>query len=160
MNFLFAKFVIFQVLQKHNLNKEHLKKLVDARDYKLTATKFLNLESVEKYAESTVSPIYYLLLEANKVEDQQVLQFASHVGKAQGIVTLIRSINHNARTETLVLPEDLMAKHNLTPRMVFKGETSDELRKTVSEIADKAKEHLEKVINESLKRKLFKFLKK
>lgn len=119
-----------QILQKHTLSKEHFKKLIDARDFKLTATKFINMDSVEKYAENSVSPVFYLLLESINVADGNVKEFASHVGKAQGIVTLIRSVRHNAQKETLILPDDF--------------------KRMISEVADKATEHAEKVVKKKI----------
>ena len=35
---------------------------------------------------------------------------ASHVGKAQGLVTLVRSIHYHARRSNVYLPRDLMIK--------------------------------------------------
>ena len=38
---------------------------------------------------------------------------ASHIGKAQGVVTLIRAVHYHARKNNVYLPRDLMIKVNV-----------------------------------------------
>lgn len=45
---------------------------------------------MEKYAERTVSNVYYLILEGCKIKNINADHAASHLGKAQGIVQQLR----------------------------------------------------------------------
>lgn len=136
-----------QVVQKKKLPKHYFKRLVEARFSKLNASTFRDLESVEKYAENSVSSIYYLLLEAQGTKDVNIDHFASHLGKAQGIVTLIRSVPHNAQRRNIVLPQDILMKHNVASESVLQGISNKELTDVVFEVSSRAKQHLDKVSN-------------
>lgn len=50
----------------------------------------MTLEEIEKYAEESVSSIYYLLLSVADVKDVHADHAASHLGKAQGIANILR----------------------------------------------------------------------
>lgn len=67
-----------------------MKTLVSARANRLETNTFKNLEELEKYAEDTVSNVYYLILEGSKVQNVHADHAASHLGKAQGIVQQLR----------------------------------------------------------------------
>lgn len=108
---------------------------------------FPDLESLEKYSENSTSSIYYLLLEANGTKDINVDHVASHLGKAHGIVNLIRSVAHHAQKRNCVLPQDILIKHDVPMESIFRGETSKGLCDAVFEVSSRAKLHLDKVNN-------------
>lgn len=105
----------------------------------------MNLESLEKYAENTVSSIYYLLLEAHEQRDVHTDHFASHLGKAHGIVTVIRSVPHNAQRRSIDLPQDILMKHKVSSESVLQGASQKEFRDVIFDISSRAKQHLDKV---------------
>lgn len=47
---------------------------------------------MERYAEETVSSIYYLILKVAGVENVHADHVASHLGKAQGISNILRYV--------------------------------------------------------------------
>lgn len=53
---------------------------------------FRSLEDIEKYADDTVSTIYYSLLSIAGVTNVHADHVASHLGKAQGISNILRSV--------------------------------------------------------------------
>jgi NADH dehydrogenase [ubiquinone] 1 alpha subcomplex assembly factor 6 len=72
---------------------------------------FISIESLESYAENTVSSINYLLVECLQIRDVRVDHAASHIGKAQGLVTTIRAIPYLAQRRRVLLPLDILMKH-------------------------------------------------
>ena len=76
------------------------------------------LDALEKYAESTVSSINYLLLETINVRDVRVDHAASHLGKAQGIVTTIRATPFHASKRRVLLPMDVLIKHGASAEVL------------------------------------------
>ena len=77
------------------------------------------LDALEKYAESTVSSINYLILETLDVRDVRVDHAASHLGKAQGIVTAIRATPFHAQKRRVLLPLDVLIKHGATAEVIW-----------------------------------------
>lgn len=56
----------------------------------LTKKYFTTLEDMEKYVEDSVSPIYYMILEDSGIKNVHADHAASHLGKAQGLVNMLR----------------------------------------------------------------------
>ena len=137
--------VFFQILKKHTLSKRYFKRLISARSDKIGALTFPDLDSLEKYCENASSSIFYLLLEANGTKDLHVDHVASHLGKAHGIVTFIRSVPHHAQKRECILPLDILMKHSVPMESIFRGEMSKGLNDVVFEISSRAKLHLDKV---------------
>ncbi|XP_046412936.1 NADH dehydrogenase (ubiquinone) complex I, assembly factor 6 [Neodiprion fabricii] len=135
---------LHRIVRKHKLSKHYLKRLIVARSEKLTLSVFPSLESLEAYAENTASPVYYLLLEASDIKHVRVDHAASHLGKAHGITNLIRSILYNAQRRSIVIPQDIMMKHNLSTEEVLRGKSRKEIGDAVFDVSSRAKLHLEK----------------
>ncbi|XP_035723510.1 NADH dehydrogenase (ubiquinone) complex I, assembly factor 6-like [Vespa mandarinia] len=138
---------LHRILQKHKLSKRYFKRLIDARLDKLEKSTFPNIQAVENYAESTVSSIYYLLLEAHGTKNIKADHTASHLGKAQGIVTLLRSIPYHAQKRVIVLPEDILMKHNISSESVLRNVKNTALNDVIFEVASCAKQHIEEAIS-------------
>lgn len=134
-----------QTLKKFKLSKRYFKRLIEARYSKLESPNFSNLPSIEKYSENAFSSIYYLLLEAKNTKDLNTDHFASHLGKACGILTLIRAIPHYAQKNEITLPQDLIAKHKVSLKSVFRGQSSKEFKDALFELSSCANSHLQKV---------------
>ncbi|XP_015608385.1 NADH dehydrogenase (ubiquinone) complex I, assembly factor 6 [Cephus cinctus] len=135
---------LHRVLQRYKLSKRYFKRLIHSRAERMGLSTFADLESLEKYSENTVSSIYYLLLEANGIQNIHADHAASHLGKAHGIVTLLRSIPHNAQRRVIVLPRDILMKHNVSEENIFRGKSGQDLSNTIFDVASQAKQHLDK----------------
>jgi NADH dehydrogenase [ubiquinone] 1 alpha subcomplex assembly factor 6 len=75
---------------------------------------------------------------------------ASHLGKAHGIVNLIRSVPYNAQRKIVSLPQDVLLQHNVPHETVLRGSCTTDLKEAVFDIAARAKQHLDKVTLEQL----------
>ncbi|XP_033216762.1 NADH dehydrogenase (ubiquinone) complex I, assembly factor 6 [Belonocnema kinseyi] len=135
---------LHRTLKKCKLSKRYFKRLIEARYSKLESPTFPNLASIENYAENAFSSIYYLLLEAKNTKDLNTDHFASHFGKASGIVTLIRAIPYYAQKSEITLPQELIAKHKVSLRSVFRGQISKEFKDALFELSSCANSHLQK----------------
>lgn len=80
------------------------------------------------------------------VKDMNADHAASHLGKAQGLVNLIRSIPHHASQRQCMAPEDLLLKHNVPQEVLMSSRTlSAGVRSVIFDIASAGKIHLDKV---------------
>jgi NADH dehydrogenase [ubiquinone] 1 alpha subcomplex assembly factor 6 len=68
------------------------------------------LDALEQYAENTASSLLYLALECLGMRDINADHAASHIGKALGLVTVIKALPYNAKVRQLYLPLDLTVK--------------------------------------------------
>lgn len=143
---------LHRILKQHKLSKHYFKRLIDARYGKLENSRFNDLSAIEKYAENAFSSIIYLLLEANGTKDLNCDHFASHLGKACGIITLIRAIPYYLQKNIIMLPMDLIEKNKVSAKSLFRCESSQELKETLFQVSSCANSHLQKA--QSLKNKL------
>lgn len=138
---------IYRVVDKNALAKKHLRQLVSARAEKLTLSTFPSIDQMEKYAENTCSPIFYLLLASCGIENINADHAFSHLGKAQGLTNLIRSVPHYAQKRVVVLPQDVLAKYKVSHESIIRGGCEKPQRDVVFEVASRAHSHVDKVLS-------------
>jgi NADH dehydrogenase [ubiquinone] 1 alpha subcomplex assembly factor 6 len=150
------------------LSKSWFLRIIAAREQYLNNNPYSTLEALEKYAESTYSTLLYLTLQALPMASITADHIASHIGKAAGIVTVLRGLpllafppppNHHSnntglaetvaaqRTKShqgvVTLPLDVMADAGLREEDVLRqGPNAEGLRDAVFTVATRASDHL------------------
>ncbi|KIW86481.1 hypothetical protein Z517_01879 [Fonsecaea pedrosoi CBS 271.37] len=151
--------------QGYRLNKTWFHRIITARDRKLTHPGFTNLAELESYAESTYSTLLYLTLSAFPLNSLTVDHLASHIGKAAGIVAVLRGVpllafppppnmhSNNPpgmggapareRQGVITLPLDVMSQSGVQEEDIFRnGANASGLRDAVFTVATRASDHL------------------
>uniref|UniRef100_A0A1A9ZI70 Uncharacterized protein n=1 Tax=Glossina pallidipes TaxID=7398 RepID=A0A1A9ZI70_GLOPL len=98
--------LIFSHLDSNTLNKVYLKRLVTARDRAPN-------QPFENYSEQIYSSLLYRLIELCGVKNLHVDHAASHLGKPQGVVALLRAVPYTKRGQTLNVPQELLIKNGI-----------------------------------------------
>ena len=109
---------LFRAVKRNPISKMWFKRLIDARLDTLHGKPFPTVDAVDSYAENSVSPIAYILLEAQSIKNVQADHAASHVGKAIGLTTVIRSVPFLVSRGQVNMPMDLLMKYNLSTETV------------------------------------------
>lgn len=78
-----------KVVDEFKLSKRYFQRLVNSRN-RPSNSQFVTTKQLEDYSEQSVSSIYYLLLETAGIKNVQADHAASHLGKSQGIVNILR----------------------------------------------------------------------
>lgn len=138
---------LYEAINAHKLQKRYLKQLITSRMEHILSPSFDSLENMEKYAEQSVSSIYYLLLQSAGIENVHADHAASHLGKAQGITNMIRSTPHSAPRRIINLPQDILLKHGVAQESLIRGKNDKSVRDVMFDIAARAKQHLDKARN-------------
>ncbi|XP_049870226.1 NADH dehydrogenase (ubiquinone) complex I, assembly factor 6 isoform X2 [Pectinophora gossypiella] len=141
---------LFKVSSAYSLSKRHLEKLITSRRDLLQTKLFRNLEDIEKYADDSVSSIYYLLLSVANIANVHADHAASHLGKAQGLANILRSVHVANHHKTVFLPMDILMKNKVSQEMVLRGVNTDDMKNVAFEVASRANSHLEKARNISV----------
>ncbi|CAL8108673.1 unnamed protein product [Calicophoron daubneyi] len=119
------------------LSKYHFHKLISAREMHFNECAFDTLESALVYAEATNTSIHYLLCEAYGLRSLAVDHTLSHLGRAQGLVYLLRgAVPLARRRRTILLPLDLLSKHHVTQESVLRLLRSDQSASCPATAAD------------------------
>lgn len=151
---------------KARMSQRWLVRMVGERERYLNNAPYATLEALERYAEGTYATLLYLTLQALPVGGVTADHIASHVGKAVGIVAVLRGLplvafppppNHHSnasglggtldarrsRQGSVTLPLDVMARTGVRDEDVLrKGAEAEGLRDAVFEVATRASDHL------------------
>lgn len=140
------------VIADTRISKTWMKRSVEARinDARREATDMPEtIEVLEKYAEDTVSTMLYLTLQAGGIMSTAADHAASHIGKASGILLLLKSLPYHAgrNRHFSYIPTAIATKHGL---IVKEGgqerwvDSREGLCDAVYEMASVANAHLQK----------------
>ena len=148
------------------LSKTWLHRVVNEREKYLHSPPYSDMKTLETYAENTYSTLLYLTLQALPLASVTADHLASHIGKAQGIVAVLRglpllafpqppqtqhtpqgqfagSLGGSNRQGIVSLPLDVMANHNVREHEVLRrGIGASGLRDAIFEVATRANDHL------------------
>ncbi|KAI1378378.1 Squalene/phytoene synthase [Hypoxylon crocopeplum] len=137
-----------------------LLRLINTREKYMDNRPFTNLASLEEYAENTYSTLMYSNLAALPIQSMHMDHLASHIGKACGIVAVLRGIPVLAaqsppvkspdgasvgggRNPVLLLPLDVMAETGLREEDVYRhGPGASGFQDAVFKVATRAHDHL------------------
>jgi NADH dehydrogenase [ubiquinone] 1 alpha subcomplex assembly factor 6 len=130
-------------LKRTSLTKRNFERLISSR--KIANLNFITMKQMEHYAEETVSSVNYLILDALSCKNVNADHAASHLGKAQGISNLLRSIYVQRSHQHLPIPQELLIKHGISQERFYRSKDNDKgVEDVVFEIATLAHQHLEK----------------
>ncbi|KAF6767737.1 hypothetical protein AHF37_10569 [Paragonimus kellicotti] len=94
------------------LSKFYFLQLITARQRHFNECSFPTLESARIYAEETNASVHYLISEAYGIRSIDVDHALNHLGRAQGLIALIRGAVPLARSRRVILlPLDMLDKH-------------------------------------------------
>ncbi|VVC42514.1 Hypothetical protein CINCED_3A013487 [Cinara cedri] len=137
---------LYIAAKTQKLSLPYLKRLIKSRENYMLNSSFKTTEDMDTYAENSVSPIYYLLLESLGIKDIKVDHAVSHLGKCQGIVNIIRSIPYNTKSGHILIPQDILLKNKVSSENIIRKSNEQNVRDAIFEMASRANSHLTKVI--------------
>lgn len=93
-----------------------------------------------------MSSLYYLLAKILKCESLDVDHALSHLGKAQGIVNMLRAQSRLDRSKGVCIPQETMLKHGVSQERILRNKIDDKgVQECVFDVASLANSHLQKV---------------
>ncbi|KAM4906566.1 NADH dehydrogenase (ubiquinone) complex I, assembly factor 6 isoform 4-T7 [Sylvia borin] len=134
---------LWRAVKRHNLTKMWFMKVIDEREKNLDDRAYRNIQELETYAENTQSALLYLTLETLGVRDIHADHAASHIGKAQGIVTCLRATPYHCTRRKVFLPMDICMLHGVSQEDFIRGKQEKNVRDVIYDIASQAHIHLE-----------------
>ncbi|PSR91561.1 NADH dehydrogenasecomplex I, assembly factor 6 like [Actinidia chinensis var. chinensis] len=141
------------IISEHKINKGWLKRSVEARinDAKREVTDIPEtVEELEQYAEDTVSTLLYMTLQAGGINSTAADHAASHIGKASGLLLLLKSLPYHAsrNRQFSYIPAKVADKHGLLVNQggqrEIRMDSCERLCDAVFEMASVANSHLQK----------------
>ncbi|KAH6647190.1 squalene/phytoene synthase [Truncatella angustata] len=137
-----------------------LLRLINTREKYMDNRPFTSVEALEDYAENTYSTLMYSTLATLPINSVHMDHLASHIGKACGIVAVLRGVPFLAapsapvkspqganvgsgRNPVLLLPLDVMAEVGLKEEDVYRhGPAAEGFQDAIFKVATRANDHL------------------
>nr|XP_048276098.1 NADH dehydrogenase (ubiquinone) complex I, assembly factor 6 isoform X4 [Myodes glareolus] len=117
-------------------------RIIDEREKNLDDKAYRSIQELENYAENTQSSLLYLTLEVLGVKDLHADHAASHIGKAQGIVTCLRATPYHGSRRKVFLPMDVCVQHGVSQEDFLRRNHDKNVRDVIYDIASQAHLHL------------------
>ncbi|XP_026561731.1 NADH dehydrogenase (ubiquinone) complex I, assembly factor 6 isoform X2 [Pseudonaja textilis] len=134
---------LWKAVRRQNLTKRWLMNIIDQREKNLDDRAYRDISELETYAENTQSALLYLTLETLGVRNIHADHAASHIGKAQGIVTCLRATPYHASRRKVFLPMDICMLHGVSQEDFIRNNEAKKIKDIVYDIASQAHVHLE-----------------
>ncbi|CAF3522790.1 unnamed protein product [Rotaria sp. Silwood1] len=133
---------------KHNqLSKLWFHRLIKSREITLNDMPFQDIEQLENYVEQSITPTYYLLLELAKQRSLNADHIASHLGRSQGLINIVRGIPYNAHKRRCFIPLSYLIEHNVSQQDLLNGQFANEqCRHVIYQLCNRSWFHLQKTI--------------
>lgn len=134
---------LWRAVRTHTLTKRWMLRIINEREKDIEDRAYRNLQELEAYGENTQSSLLYLLLETLGVKNVHADHAASHIGKAQGILTCLRATPYNSSRRKVYLPMDICMLHGTSQEDFIRGSREQKIRDVVYDIASQAHVHLQ-----------------
>jgi NADH dehydrogenase [ubiquinone] 1 alpha subcomplex assembly factor 6 len=131
-----------ETVRRRALSREHLDRMIDARERDLRDEPPATLAALEAYCEDTAGRLGWLALEALGVDDERARRATREIGLAWALTGLIRAIPHHARARRRYIPEDVAASAGLGAEEVFALKPSPALARAAAAMGEAALAHL------------------
>ena len=138
-----------------------VQRIVKTREKHMDNRPFVSLAALEEYAENTYATLMYAALAAMPMQSMHVDHLASHIGKASGIVAVLRGVPVLAapqsavrspsgesevgrgREPVLLLPLDVLAEAGVREEDVYRhGPAAEGFQDAIFTVATRANDHL------------------
>nr|XP_056710516.1 NADH dehydrogenase (ubiquinone) complex I, assembly factor 6 [Euleptes europaea] len=134
---------LWKAVKRQHLTKKWFMKIIDEREKNLDDRAYRNIKELEAYAENTQSSLLYLTLETLGVKNIHADHAASHIGKAQGIVTCLRATPFHASRGKVFLPMDTCMLHSVSQEDFVRHKQEQKVKDVIYDLASQAHVHLE-----------------
>jgi phytoene/squalene synthetase len=107
---------------QHGLTERWFQYILEQREQDLDPMDEITIEETMQYVDQTAAAGLYLSLEclSNGAEaDDDAYAAAFYIGRATGLITLLRGAPHFARADRMILPVDLLADSGTSPADFF-----------------------------------------
>ena len=139
------------LLQHPHISFELLHRLVQSREIFMSDQRqpFKSMDDVERYSEYAFSSINNILLESlidsdDKLElNGHARHSANQLGKAEGIITILKGLPYNISRKSVYLPQNLLVSHKISTENIIRGIKNEELFHVIEVCAAAAEENLE-----------------
>lgn len=127
------------VIAQYKLSFEHFDDLIRGVEMDLDINRYGNIEDLEKYCYRVASVVGLLSIEIFGYTNPACRDYAVHLGKALQLTNILRDVKTDAERGRIYLPTVELARFNVSPDEIFRGDYSSRYFELAKNIAERAK---------------------
>ena len=137
------------VIKEFDLKKELLQEIISGMQMDVENTRYPDFNTLEQYCYRVAGVVGLLSIEIFGYKNTQTQAYAKYLGNALQLTNIIRDIYEDAQRERIYLPEDELAKFNISKNQIytnhFAGDVEkNNLKELIKYQCDRAKEYYQK----------------
>jgi NADH dehydrogenase [ubiquinone] 1 alpha subcomplex assembly factor 6 len=122
--------------------RPRLESAIEARAQELSAEPPADLDALERWLAASSGEVSLGAMDLLGVSDQPARAAARHLGLALGLVRLLQSLPSDLRRGRVLLPGDLLARHEVDLERLGQAAATRALRPVVADLTTRARQHL------------------
>ncbi|XP_050022139.1 NADH dehydrogenase (ubiquinone) complex I, assembly factor 6 [Alexandromys fortis] len=133
---------LWKAVKRHNLTRRWLMRIIDERVKRIDMEQDKTLSWVQMMSRTISVDLLCLVSVILGVKDLHADHAASHIGKAQGIVTCLRATPYHGSQRKVFLPMDVCVQHGVSQEDFLRRNHDKNVRDVIYDIASQAHLHL------------------
>jgi len=138
---------LLEAISRHELPRQQLSHLVDARVFDLYDDPMPSLEALERYCDDTDGRLFSLTARIMGDASDEMEQVAHHAGIAQGLTRVMALLPIHAPRGQLFLPADALKQHDVQDADIFAGLDTPGLRAVLDRLGGEAQSALDSAMD-------------
>ena len=135
-------------LPRFNLPAEHLHEIIDGMEMDLHQMRYADFKALHLYCYRVASVVGLLAAEIFGYADRRTLKYAHDLGLAFQLTNIIRDVGEDARRGRIYLPQDELARFDVSEADILACRHSDHLATLLKFQAERARETYRRALGE------------
>lgn len=131
---------LMPAIEAFDLPQEHFLEILDGMAMDLGAVRYPDFRSLSLYCYRVASVVGLLSAQIFGSTDRQTHRYAHDLGIALQLINIIRDVGDDARRGRIYLPQDELAKFNVTPTDILNRRYVDGFKELLAFQAERARE--------------------
>jgi phytoene synthase len=127
------------IIARYKLSFDHFDDLIRGVEMDLDINRYENFEELEKYCYRVASVVGLLSIEIFGYTNPACRDYAIYLGKALQLTNILRDVKTDAERGRIYLPASELARFNVSPDEIFRGEYSDKFCDLAQSVAERAR---------------------
>jgi phytoene synthase len=129
------------IIQQYRLPFEHFDALLKGVEMDLDINRYETFEQLELYCYRVASVVGLLSIEVFGYRDAACREYAVHLGKALQLTNILRDVRADAERGRIYLPLCELARFNVSPEEILRGEYSPRFVALADSVAQRARQY-------------------
>ena len=132
---------LLPAIRRYDLALEQLEEIIDGMEMDLDQTRYADFKALHLYCYRVASVVGQLAATIFGHSERSTLKYAHDLGLAFQLTNIIRDVGEDARRDRIYLPQDELARFNVSEQDILAGRESDAFRALMQYQVERARHY-------------------